>query len=78
MKTAVSIPDEIFEDAERLAQRLKRSRSDLYSRALSEYVARHGPDEVTEEMNRAVAAVNEQSDAFVTTAAQRALKRAEW
>src|SRR5262249_946770 len=40
MKTAVSIPDEIFEEAERLAKRMKRSRSQIFSRALAEYVAR--------------------------------------
>jgi predicted transcriptional regulator len=40
MKTAISIPDEIFEAAERLAKRLKRSRSEIYSRALAETVAK--------------------------------------
>ncbi|PYT05293.1 MAG: hypothetical protein DMF60_12445, partial [Acidobacteria bacterium] len=44
MKTAVSIPDEVFEKAERLARRMKKSRSELFSRALDEYVARHAPD----------------------------------
>jgi len=78
MKTAISIPDGIFEDAERLARSLKRSRSELYSRALSEYVARHAPDQVTEEMNRVVAAVDEPDDTFAPTAARRTLGRAEW
>ena len=48
-----SVPDEIFERAERLAKRSHRSRSELYSAALKEYVARHTPEEVTEAMNRA-------------------------
>ncbi|MBW2720031.1 MAG: ribbon-helix-helix protein, CopG family [Deltaproteobacteria bacterium] len=39
MKTAVSVPNEVFERAERLAKRLKVSRSELYSRALREYLA---------------------------------------
>ena len=43
MKTAVSIPDDVFEEAERLATELKTSRSQLYSRALQEFVARHAP-----------------------------------
>jgi len=47
MKTAVSIPDEVFESAERLARRTKKSRSQVFSDALREYVARHAPDEVT-------------------------------
>ena len=52
MKTAVSIPDEIFEKVERLAAGEQRSRSEVYSAALREYVARHAPDEVTDAMNR--------------------------
>jgi metal-responsive CopG/Arc/MetJ family transcriptional regulator len=43
MKTAISIPDEVFEEAERLAIELQTSRSQLYSRALQEFVARHAP-----------------------------------
>jgi metal-responsive CopG/Arc/MetJ family transcriptional regulator len=78
MKTAVSIPDEIFQDAGRLARRSNRSRSELYSRALAEYVARHAPDHVTEEMNRAVTEAAEPPDAFAGAAARRTLRRAEW
>jgi hypothetical protein len=50
MKTAVSIPDKIFEKAEHFARRSKQSRSQLYSKALEEYINRHAPDRVTEEM----------------------------
>lgn len=78
MKTAISIPDAIFEDAERLAKRLKRSRSDLYSRAVSEYIARHALDQVTAAMDEALAAVDEPVDPFATNAARRTLRRSEW
>ena len=78
MKTAISIPDEVFQDAERLAKRLKQSRSELFSRAVAEYVARHAPEQVTEDMDRALAAVDEPADAFATSAARRTLGRTEW
>jgi predicted transcriptional regulator len=78
MKTAVSISDDVFERAERLARRTKKSRSQLYSEALTEYVARHAPDEVTEAMNRTVAAVGGQKDPFVSSLARRALEPSEW
>lgn len=78
MKTAVSIPDPVFEQAERLARRLKRSRSELYSRALAEYLARHAPDQVTEAMNQAIAAMEDPVDAFAAVAGRRTLRRAEW
>ena len=47
MKTAISIPDDLFEDAERLARALNKSRSRLYGDAVREYVARHSADHVT-------------------------------
>jgi predicted transcriptional regulator len=78
MKTAVSIPDDIFERVETLAHRAKRSRSELYACALSEYVARHAPDRVTEAMDRVLEEVNEPTDRFASQAARRTLERSEW
>jgi metal-responsive CopG/Arc/MetJ family transcriptional regulator len=78
MKTAVSIPNEVYQGAERLARRTKKSRSRLFSDALKEYLARHAPDEVTEGMNRACAEAGEAKDPFVSSAARRILERSEW
>ena len=78
MKTAVSIPDDVFKGAERLAKRTKKSRSQLYSDAVREYVLRHSPDEVTEAMNQICDALESTKDEFVSTAARRILRRSEW
>ncbi len=78
MKTAVSIPDSVFEEAERLARRTKRSRSEVYCRALAEYVARHAADRVTEAMDRALDEINEPADQFTRAASRRVLKRVTW
>jgi metal-responsive CopG/Arc/MetJ family transcriptional regulator len=78
MKTAVSIPDDVFEGAERLARRTKRSRSGLVSDALREYLARHAPDKVTEAMNSAVDEIGGAKDPFISSASRRALERSEW
>ena len=78
MKTAVSIPDDLFADAERLAKALKTSRSQLYCRAIREYVARHAPDKVTESLNEVCADVGEEDDGFVRAASRRTLGRSEW
>jgi metal-responsive CopG/Arc/MetJ family transcriptional regulator len=75
MKMAVSIPDEVFEGAERLARRTKRSRSRLFSDALKEYLARHSPEKLTEDMNRACSQVGAEKDSFVSSAARRVLER---
>jgi antitoxin MazE6 len=78
MKTAVSIPDEVFQEAERLARRTRRSRSRLFTDALREYLARWSPDKVTAAMNAALAEVGEGKDRFTRTAARRVLERTEW
>lgn len=78
MKTAISLPDEVFEEAEELAARLKKSRSELYREALAEYIARHDPDAVTAAMNRVLQDVGPGPDPFGSAAARRALKRSEW
>ena len=78
MKTAISIPDDVFEEAERLAAELKTSRSRLYSRALTEFVARHAPDRITEAMDRTVEEAGAEVDEFTRRAARRVLERSEW
>ena len=78
MKVAVSIPDEVFAEAESLAKQLKTSRSEIYSRALGEFVRRHAPDRVTQKMNEVVGAVGEEVDDFAQRAAGRVLRRVEW
>lgn len=78
MKTAVSLPDPVFEAAEKLAKRMKLSRSALYARAIEDYVLRSEPDDVTEEINRALDGVPTERDSFVNRAASDVLRRAVW
>jgi len=69
MKTAISIPDTEFEEAERLAKRLRVSRSQLYRRAITDFVARHAEARVTEKLNEIYA---EAADSTLDDAWQRA------
>jgi predicted DNA-binding protein len=78
MKTAVSLPDEIFEQAERLVRRLGVSRSELYRRALEEYLARHVSDRVTLALDRLSDEIDTRPDAFVSETGRRTLDRSEW
>jgi metal-responsive CopG/Arc/MetJ family transcriptional regulator len=52
MKTAISIPDNVYESAEQLAQRLGKSRSELYTKAIKSYVEKHQDIKVTEMLNK--------------------------
>ena len=51
MKTAISIPDALFDAAEGLAQRLGISRSELFQRAVKAFLHQHQDDGVTEALN---------------------------
>jgi hypothetical protein len=66
-------------ETDRLARELKTSRSQLYSRELGEFLARHAPDQVTDAIGR----VSDElggvtSDQFGRHAARRALENTEW
>ena len=78
MKTAVSIPDDIFERGERLVSQERRSRSEVYAAALEEYLARHAREEITDTMNRVCDEVGGTDDAFLSAAGRQVLDRAEW
>lgn len=80
MKTAVSVPGDIFARADALAKATGRTRSQVYSQALREYVARHGEDEVTATLDRVVKDLESgsRSEGFLEAAASRVLKRLEW
>ena len=76
--TLHGIPNDLFDGAERLARRTRRSRSRLFTDALREYLARHAPDKVTESMDQAIMEVGEGKDEFVSSVARRRLERTEW
>jgi antitoxin MazE6 len=78
MKTAVSVPDDVFDRAERLARRERRTRSDVYTAAIREYVARHEPDEVTYALNEVIGNIESPLDPFVRAAGTRILENVEW
>jgi predicted transcriptional regulator len=78
MKTAVSVPDDLFRQADRLAKRQRKSRSRLYSEAIGEYVARHDPDEITRRMNEVADETDTSLDPFVAAATARVQKRNKW
>ena len=52
MKTAISLPDALFEDGEKLAKKLGISRSELYTRALKKYLATENKKYITDTLNQ--------------------------
>ena len=80
MKTAISIPDPIFEAAEKLARRLGISRSQLYSKAIDSLVEKYRYSGVTEQLD-AVYNVNPEAGRLeqeVEELQSRSLTKEEW
>jgi metal-responsive CopG/Arc/MetJ family transcriptional regulator len=78
MKTAISLPDTIFKEAELFARLVKKSRSQLYAEAIEEYLARHAPDAITEAMNKVCDCLVDQNNSFGKEAANKLLKQESW
>ena len=78
MKTAISLPDELFSSADALAKRMGLSRSGLVAAALAEFIAKHRASKISERLD-AVYASDDSGLDEVTSRAQRAvLDRADW
>lgn len=78
MKVAVSIPEPIYQSAEILAKRFNTSRSDIYSRALAEFIGNQAPASLTQRMNDVVDSLGDASGDFSREAARRVFRRVDW
>ena len=78
VKTAISISDELFAAADRLAERLGISRSRLYARAVREFLARHRQAEVTAALDRVYGEDDSRLDPALVTLQALSLGDDEW
>jgi metal-responsive CopG/Arc/MetJ family transcriptional regulator len=78
MKTAISLPDDLFRSGDALARRLGVSRSELYARALAEFLAKHKADQITQRLNAVYATENSRLDPAAAEAQARVLPRETW
>jgi metal-responsive CopG/Arc/MetJ family transcriptional regulator len=79
VKTAVSIPNRIYEAAEQYARRRRIPRSQVYAEALARFMAEQESDEdLTAALNRVCQEVDTGPDEFSKAAARRALARSDW
>ena len=78
MKTAISIPDEVFDAAEELSKRLKVSRSKLYSTAISVYVHKHRNKAITDALNKIYAKERSSIDPIVGIMQRTSLPKEKW
>ena len=79
MKTAISLPDALFDSAEALARRLGVSRSELFANAVAEFIAQHERTRLTERLNVVYSdAAHDAPDWGLAALQARSLARDKW
>lgn len=78
MKVAISLPDPVFSAAEKLAHRLRVSRSQLYAQAIEEYLDKREDARVTERLNAVYAVEQEPVDPVLAAAQLGAIGHEAW
>ena len=78
MKTAISVPDGLFKEADQLADRMGISRSELYATAVQEYLARHRQQDVTARLNEVYSQEASVLAPELLAAQARSVAKAEW
>ena len=78
MKTAISLPDSLFAEAERVAKRLGMSRSKFYAKAITEYVNAQRARNVTEQLNAIYSKEDSKLDPTLEKLQLQSLPREDW
>jgi metal-responsive CopG/Arc/MetJ family transcriptional regulator len=78
MKTAISLPEDLFRIAEAAARKLKMSRSQLYAAALSEFLERRQSGKITQRLNEVYSQEPAHVDSILNSAQLRSIDRENW
>lgn len=78
MRTAISIPDAIYQAADEMAARLGLSRSQLYAKAVASFVERHRRPAVTEQLNAVHGQAESRLDPVLARMQFSSLPKEEW
>ncbi|AOY80856.1 hypothetical protein BJP36_13980 [Moorena producens JHB] len=78
MKTAISLPDSVFEEAEALAQQMGLSRSELYLKALKAYLKRYNRDQILQKLNEVYSKESSELDPVMAKIQFMSLPNEEW
>jgi len=78
MKVAISLPDSIFEAAERAARRMKLSRSRFYAKAVESYVRKNGGAEITGKLNAVYRRSSSRATPALETLSLEVMRRERW
>ncbi|PSR16565.1 hypothetical protein C8255_17135 [filamentous cyanobacterium CCP3] len=78
MKTAISIPDQVFEAAEAIAQQLGVSRSEFYTKALQAYLEKYSRSQRLDKLNEVYAQESSEADLVLAKMQAMSLPKEDW
>lgn len=78
MKIAVSLPDKLFRQVEATARRLRVSRSELYAKAIAEFIKRQDGNAITERLNDVYSRRRAKIDSGLHRAQLKSLEKESW
>ena len=78
MKTAISIPDKLFVAADQYAKNHGYSRSNLYAKAISQFLEQHPADHITNQLNKVYKAKNSKLNSTVSSLQFYSMEKEEW
>ncbi|MBD2297253.1 ribbon-helix-helix domain-containing protein [Nostoc sp. FACHB-190] len=78
MKTAISLPDSVFEEAEALATQLGISRSELYTKALQAYLQKYNRNQILSKLNQVYSQESSELDPLLAKMQYLSLPHEDW
>ncbi len=78
MKTAISIPDQVFSRADRFARHRNMTRSALFTIAVEEFIQHHQHDDITEKLNEVYTKNDSSLDPVLNEIQSLSLSKEDW
>jgi metal-responsive CopG/Arc/MetJ family transcriptional regulator len=78
MKTTISLPNEIFEEAEALAKQLGLSHSELYTKALQAYLQKYNRHQTLNKLNELYSQESSELDLFLARMQFVSIESNDW
>jgi len=78
VKTAISLPDDLFRMAETAARKMRMTRSQLYATAIAEFLERRRADKITERLDAVYSREQSDIDPALRSAQVRSLEKDSW
>lgn len=78
MKTAISIPDKLFVAADQYAKSHGFSRSNLYAKAIAQFLEQHPADHITNQLNEVYKDKNSKLNSTVSSLQFHSIEKEDW